>query len=47
MDSYGLCLFGKIIILDGHNYYNGEGSKPSGDENQLHLIKYEETLDFI
>jgi hypothetical protein len=33
---------GKIIILDGHNYYNGEGSKPSGDENQLHLIKYEE-----
>ena len=32
---------GKIIILDGQNYYNGEGSKPSGDENQLHLIKFE------
>ena len=33
---------GKIIILDGQNYYNGEGSKPSGDENHLHLIKYED-----
>ena len=32
---------GKIIILAGQNYYNGEGSKPSGDENQLHLIKFE------
>ena len=32
---------GKITILDGQNFYNGEGSKPSGDENHLHLIKYE------
>ena len=28
-----IAIKGKITIFDGQNYYNGEGSKPSGDEN--------------
>ena len=33
---------GKINI-SGHKYlYNGEGSEPSGDENELHLFKFED-----